>query len=328
MISIVIPSSRIEQEVAPFVPKWVAYANKLRTEKGPELETEFGRLLVDCIPPNTTHHLEPILNSLERQTFRDFEVIVVRGPWWRYPDPPKYSFSLKVVDEKESIWHELPGGPYYTVANSLNTGVLYARGNLVFIVEDTMLLPERTLERAAAVFKENDRYFICSHDRYDRIVNGRLIKTRISRVDEPTHIEWRPYGIVELEAIMELNGFDETYDGAFKYVTVDFGWRLSQHSQYGRKPYQYPDVVLHHLGHGNPHQSRVNVRQNSIILDILKRVRIGLAANTARPTAYENDEYRRRHSEEFPHISLHEYAFAYEKVPTFELRKMAITYSP
>jgi len=324
MISVVIPSSRVEKEVAPYVSRWVACANKLR-ERG-ELETEFERLLVDCVPPDTTHHLEPILNSLERQTYRDFEVIIVRGPWWWYPEPPRrYSFPLKVVDEKSSIWHKLGNGPYYTEANTRNTGVLYAKGNLIFTLDDTIILPEYILQRCQEYWNEG-KYLVCSYDRFDSIEDDRMVMTYRLRIsDEPVHCQWRAISIVETEAVMELNGWDETLDGAFGWVCVDFGWRMRHHPEYGKKPYLDPDVRTYHLTHANIRKppTRTNVRDNFILFQILQRTRIGLAANTARPTAVENAEYARRHREEHPDIPLHEHAFAYEKVPTFELRKMA-----
>jgi len=325
MISVVIPSSRIEKEVAPYVPKWVAYADRLRREGGPELETEFGRLLVECVLPDTTNYLEPILNSLEKQTYRDFEVIIVRGPWWWYPAPPRtYSFPLKLVDEKESIWHKLDGGPYYTEANANNTGVLYAKGDLIFLVDDTMILPEHILARAQEYWNEG-KYLVCSYDRFDRIEDDRMVMTYRLRIsDAPVHCQWRAIGIVETEAVMELNGWDETLDGAFGWVNTEFGWRLRHHPEYGRKPYLDPDVRTYHLTHADIRHppTRTNVRDNLILFDILKRVRIGLAANTARPTATENAEYARRHGEEHPDVPLHEYAFAYEKVPTFDLKTL------
>ena len=74
------------------------------------------------------HFLEPTLISLERQKFKDFELILSH----RYPEDAEriikeFDFPIKLVKEKHSIWHDLCE-QYHTVANTKNTEFINSSG--------------------------------------------------------------------------------------------------------------------------------------------------------------------------------------------------------
>jgi len=85
--------------------------------------------------PNT-HIFEPTLKSLEQQTFRDFELIIIDALYEHRKDYFKdktFSFPIKHLKPKPSIWNQIGA---WQVCNQLNTGIIHSEGELIVRIDD------------------------------------------------------------------------------------------------------------------------------------------------------------------------------------------------
>lgn len=212
------------------------------------------------------HIFQPTLESLENQTFKDFELIIVdalypkRKPWVR-----KWSFPIKYVPAhpKHRFW--LDKG-LWNVAGMLNTGLLYCEGELVVRLDDCCEIPdENYLKRIWANYQSG--YFpLAMHVRYhagrparvnkEYLRNGYEAKCTIREVSDRAELlknlygeggivrdtrwptvekygqmiappEWfYGYSSFSLGAALKINGFNELFDGLKGQEDQDFGIRL------------------------------------------------------------------------------------------------------
>ncbi len=100
------------------------------------------RVSVVIVNYNGWHHLEECLTSLQHQTFRDFEVIVVdNGSSDGSPEWVRRSFpEVRLVENREN--RGFCGGN--------NDGIAVARGELLFLLNNDTVLEERCLEELTA----------------------------------------------------------------------------------------------------------------------------------------------------------------------------------
>jgi glycosyltransferase involved in cell wall biosynthesis len=83
-----------------------------------------------------THIFEPTLASLESQTFKDFELVIVDALWdfrKEYFNDKKFSFPIKHLKPKSSIWSQIGA---WQVCNQLNTGIIHSQGKLIVRIDD------------------------------------------------------------------------------------------------------------------------------------------------------------------------------------------------
>lgn len=207
-----------------------------------------------------SHILNPTIECLRWQNFDDFEVLLCH----KYPDDVKQivdwhnvmeknlGFNIKLIKEKPSIWHEL--GAYPTVNNNRNTGLIHAKGELIFFLDDMTIFENDLLQRVWDKYKDG-YYVTCRGMRRIRedssyeppaesergyyYTNGVYSSRNFKYVDdcmEITNTATWTYGCsVSLKECLEINGFDEIYDGNFGGTDQDFGRRLNMISKYKRK---------------------------------------------------------------------------------------------
>jgi len=213
---------------------------------------------------NAKHILEPTLNCLESQTFKDFELIISH----RYPEDAEElvreyqkecNFPIKLVKEKPSIWHKL-GPQYQTVANNKNTGVINADGELIWHIDDLIIFNKYILEEIWNLWKEGKymtgRSFRCikyDKDKYNYEKEQKLGPRKVEFIKDgwrgehkpltftdeihpviPMNMFWTCSATVSMEEMLEINGYDELYDGALAGIDMDAGNRLAMISKYKR----------------------------------------------------------------------------------------------
>jgi glycosyltransferase involved in cell wall biosynthesis len=212
------------------------------------------------------HVLQPTLRSLEKQSFRDFELIIVDA---LYPakrewiEKRKWSFPIKYVPPHPNHRFWLDKG-FWGVSEMLNTGILYAEGELIVRLDDCSEIPDvNYLQKFWNAYQ--DGYFaLAMHTRYrggkqayyneeyrregydiareppsrkDILLNffkeGDPVRdTRWPTVEKQGRMvappEWF-YGFssFSLEAALKVNGFNELFDGVKGQEDQDFGIRLS-----------------------------------------------------------------------------------------------------
>lgn len=208
---------------------------------------------------NPLHLWEPTLQTLAKQTEKDFEYIVVDLFYDERPDYFKehnYGLKIKHVPGYPNIWHEKG---VVQICHQFNTGIIHADGELLlFLADSNMLHPDllknlwdhyslegwfvslgfgadvsfgekffQDISRSEAVPTEWYRFLgfegkLCMDHRYNK-----LFEQHPGRYSSPISGEWY-YGIstCNMQAALKLNGFDEAFDGDGSENDIDFGFRL------------------------------------------------------------------------------------------------------
>jgi len=280
--------------------------------------------------------IEPTLRSLTEQEYDDFEVVLVyRGishKTLELANSYRHYLNLKIVPEKHSIWHEL-GDEYCTISNAINTGIIYADGELLISTDDCSIFPPKLVGEMANLYFKKMKYSIPPYIKYSlynpaksNLVqevkisankldgytkmkdkweihewddNAGLLKETTLYNKKPGDIFYPTYGYcfsVSLEEALYINGFDETYDGAMHGEDGDFGERLSVVSPYKRV---VTENKIYFFGH-----KYSNVKNYKLVRDNRKfKEFIGqrpyppdkIVANIWRPTQEQLNAYREWH---------------------------------
>lgn len=210
------------------------------------------------------HLLQPSLDSLEKQTFKDFEFIVSDAMFEKRPDTfnghpfnrEDYNFPIKHIPVKPySVW--LQQGLWAGQAG-LNQGIIHSDGELLVFLADCCEFKEDTLElywkwfqkgyfaMALTIYHKNGKPFFYD-EKYKDLVIGtstleeikkvggfdKLVKDSRWKYMENTDViapcpwNWHyGYNSCSLEVALKINGFDENFDGDKALGDVDFGSRL------------------------------------------------------------------------------------------------------
>jgi len=276
---------------------------------------------------------------LAAQTFKDFELVlvhrkpeVIRNTVAEYTD----SLSIKLVSEKHSIWHDL-GEEYCTINNAINTGIIWADGELLISADDCSLWPQNLIEEFWQLWNKQKIYGVPKAIKFTPTNEGKPTDRWLKRdfiqgiLREETLYDYPPgsiwmttYGYcfsVSLTEALLINGFDESLDGAMHGDDGDFGERLSCISPHKRIVMKTP---IYFFGH-----SYKNVRDYRLIRDNRKfKEFIGqrpyppqrIIANVWRPTKEMCERYKEWHLRQYGSIDEN-----FDKccnVPMFSLRAL------
>jgi hypothetical protein len=200
------------------------------------------------------HCLEPVLRTLETQTFRYFELVVVDA---LYDQRPRFFegrgtyFPIKHVPAGPNVWHSRgrPG-----LCAQLNRGLAWCDGSLAWIGAENNLYPPHFLQAAWDVFVQGKVpvawYAVLGHREtppdwkyppvrfdmlgYTEAMIGDVDHRAQRFVEDPHtviqfchHQNYFAYASVPLEVAYALNGFDESLDGDLCALDVDMGSRIS-----------------------------------------------------------------------------------------------------
>jgi len=282
-ISVITPTSRTE-DFTNF-PKFQKIASEIRRGGNPRLANDddprFKPLLVRCVKDDQRTFLQATAESLELQTFPkdDFEWVIV-DVWAeqrRKYTEGCYSFTIKHVKEKPSIWHGLkePEGwesetkpAFPTVCNARNTGIIVADGELLVYADDTVIFTPSFLgiawywyQRGFALkgyrhkFREDlsiDREF------EDFWLRGGIRRHALSQI-------WGHILAVPLEWELEVNGWEEFLDGAVGAEDIEHGFRLER--SYGNRCILDSRALVYELGGFHIHTGRPHVGSNGLLLE-------------------------------------------------------------
>jgi len=345
-MSIIISTCRLEEEAN--LPVWKKVVRGEEVGGRSLVRGSFRWLLEQCVSQDMESFLEPTLRSLELQSFRDFEVIIV--DWHvdkRRHITERYQGKLRIkhVRDKPSPWHEIkpPRGweakaepSFPDVSGARNTGVILAEGELLLFMDDNIILEPETLKACWEWFERGCGVKLIRH-RWD--YDGRL---RLNREFDAAQFNrlwsqgWQPYSYrgawshgftVGLEDMLRVNGFEEVLiSGTVGAEDIDLGARL--HNLLERPSGEYKMVldkraVAWELGHIHVHEWRPCVRLNVLLLDIVRDWERDVLANTRKPTREELEEYKRRMLERGER--LHPYWDLFPKDP-FSLRELRERY--
>lgn len=165
--------------------------------------------------------LEIVKQSLDKQTFKDFEWIVVSP------------FEYKDCD----VWLEDPpkeDGDFWTLCKAWNKAYANAKGELIVNVQDLIFIPEDTLERFWWHYKANPKHLVTAvGDHYDSELKKVVWTDPRKRKDQGTYYEISPSDMemsvnsIPKQAVIDCGGIDEEYDKGPGVQEKEMAIRLS-----------------------------------------------------------------------------------------------------
>lgn len=186
-----------------------------------------------------THHpdwdqFDVLARWLERQTFRDFELVVVTP----FPDDARATLSgrverLTIVPPRNTPWRR---ERMFAVASARNTGLVHARGDWILTLDDACEFEPDFLGRVAG-WADHGCGVSVMYRKNGEIIDGRWsMFEQAARGGESVIIRGQdhpvPYGYIAfpLAAAIAINGYDELrFDGARGLEDMNFARRLMVH---------------------------------------------------------------------------------------------------
>jgi hypothetical protein len=168
--------------------------------------------------------LQKVIDDLEAQTFKDFELVIVDGLYATRAASPvtgTTSFPVVWIPPRQSYWVQ---HRKVAICAYRNTGIAAASGDLVVNLDDCCELPPHYLEMFAAAWEEGYCLATCWPDSGDSRRRG-LVKLL---PDGTTLPRIYGFGSYPREVALRLNGYDEAYDGSQGLEDVDWSSRLAR----------------------------------------------------------------------------------------------------
>jgi len=203
----------------------------------------------------TWHVLGKAIEDLNAQTFKDFELVVVDGAKKSRDSEAvlgQASFAVHHLAPKENLWtrHKKT-----CISNYRNTGLVAAHGELVVNIDDCAFLPPVYLE---LFWKAWSEYKICltatwPHNGDQRIPRNNILNPNVCYVEKMPCLRGQVFGFgsYPLDMALELNGYDEAYDGGMYLEDIDWGCRL--HDNRLKMHFAYiPGFRLHNQSRHDP----------------------------------------------------------------------------
>lgn len=238
------------------------------------------KLTVGLITKRSEPHIDWSLQSLNQQTFSDFEYIIVDGYYHR-PGRKEYvvglieelgvGFPVLHIPDKASRWK----GQRPCIANARNTVLLFANGQYIVHADDCCKMRNNWLERhymwLSKGYLSAGSWIGCQStgpngECFEGIYGPEQRLKSMSGHGEVNN-QWLyggNFGYI-VEAALSVNGFDEWYDGEIGLEDMDFGERLARK---GYKTMFDPGcLVEYHMG---------THRYDKMIAPINRRLRSGV----------------------------------------------------
>ena len=197
------------------------------------------------------HCFEPFLRTLAKQTFKDFELVLVDALWETRPDwfsTRPQPFPVKHVPSKPNYWQERGR---VGIAAQINRGFIWADGKYVWMGAENNLYPPHHLKLISDIFRSG-KVPVAWYGMADRFDRSKALGAcppvsfdlegftrddlgemdhRASRLLGSTTFSCPPewyygYSGLPLETALAVNGFDELMDGIKSLHDCDMGNRV------------------------------------------------------------------------------------------------------
>jgi len=189
----------------------------------------------------TIHNFHFLVESLRAQNFpaSDFELVLPDSQWKRrkdyfseHPQP----FAVKHIPKKASLWHQRR---FCDISNGYNTGIVHADGELLLLLSSGCEFRPDALRRCWE-WREKG---LAAAFMYDCVCANAVLRIDCRRTSLFWHdgLEVFPAGCngkfyagfyghqcAPLSDCLEVNGFDELWDGTKGANDTEFGVRLSK----------------------------------------------------------------------------------------------------
>jgi glycosyltransferase involved in cell wall biosynthesis len=165
-----------------------------------------------------------VLYDLSVQTFKDFELIVVDGCFDTrdraiYDQP--WPFDLIVTPPRLDDYPWMRGAPAISMAR--NTGLELAHGQLIVNLDDACVLPPDYLDWFWEAWTGWDTCLVAAAP------NDPRVPGRVTDRDGAPFPPVYGFNSFPLQAAIEINGYDISYDGGQGLEDADFSMRLHKH---------------------------------------------------------------------------------------------------
>jgi hypothetical protein len=337
MISVILPTYRFNTKERIKILK--DYREHILTIEDPPTD-EFIDIVDDRVG-DINHFLDITLRSLERQSNKnELEILLCH----KYPEDVKdlvkdYDMNIKVLKEKPSIWHKL--GDYPTVNNIRNTGIIKSSGDLLWFLDDYTFFNSDVTNDISNKWKNGETITSRSMRRIRYQYDGETEHKTPNRSHFlfgnmssgfnftlyefgeiiPQQCTWTYSCTVSKEDCLEINGFDEIYDGSFGGTDEDFGLRLQKNgSSYDRV---LANNIIYEFGHDSKRKKgRESVRIDRMFRKINRQlpIPIHIRANNWKPTKSNNNRYKKWHLNKYGEIDDNWDNFM--NVPLYDIEKL------
>ena len=138
--------------------------------------------LVSVVVPtrNEEHALEKLLKSLKKQTYKNYELIVVDGGSTDDTAGVAKKYGAKVIKEY---------GKYKSPANARNIGVEKAKGDIIIVFDCDYEVDEKFLERGVKTFSSEETVgVICAHRLAEDTLVEKILASKIEAHPEIVHV--------------------------------------------------------------------------------------------------------------------------------------------
>jgi hypothetical protein len=287
---------------------------------------EFINLCNEIVLP-VEHFLEITLLALRKQIFKEFELIIVH----KYPEDAldivkKYpDIKVKLIKEKDSVWHKYKRP---THSGSINTGFIYADGELLIRLDDFEFFNEFYLQEMWNTWKQKKSYITSKvvrrikydKDKYDEPRNIEYIGNKIKvinngwyGVEKPIstnkeiskHMTWGHSSSVSLRDILKINGHDEVFDGNIDGNDMELGYRLYYSSRHKR---YVSDNWVYELDCSTSNKGKTKFRDDIYLRNIVNPISEynfprHIVANKYKPKESELKEYETYHKKMYGELN-------------------------
>lgn len=175
-------------------------------------------------PHEDWHTLGKVIDDLAKQTFRDFELIIVDGLYEHRKDDLAWQsripswMTVKHVPPRQSVWVK---NKRVAISAYRNGGLIHAVGDLVVNLDDCCELPPKYLE----VFVALARRGFCGSPVWRESGDTRALGP-VTVPPPGSGSSVFGFSTYPLAKAIELNGYDEAYDGGQALEDSDWSARM------------------------------------------------------------------------------------------------------
>jgi glycosyltransferase involved in cell wall biosynthesis len=237
--------------------------------------------------------LAMIAENCIRQTFTDFELIVVDLVWrrrkrWLEDNFGELPFPVLHIPDKESVFRDLM---LTRICTARNTGLMYARGQCVVFTDDCQEWTTNALERlhdwgkknhgaTLRLFRDKGRGPYEDDSRWEAHELTGTTRTKVVGADGIGYMGGT-MSMAPVDKMVECNGWDEMFDGSRQLEDADMARRLGAAGlKMALEPHAHVTEFSHDPCSGHIHRFGVSAKCNgSYIYPIWKAQPDRIVAN-------------------------------------------------
>jgi hypothetical protein len=190
-----------------------------------------------------THHrdwhvLDKIAENCQKQTFKDFELVLVdllyhQRSGYFSDAASKYNFKITHIPDKKSVFQELK---LPRISSSKNTGIIFSIGKHLIFSDDGQEWPEHALENLSQIANKGmgaSCKYLIDEGNGPVECDSRWVAYGIAGTQKSKRVRAGSMGffggtlsMVSLKMMLSCNGWDEMFDGSRQLEDGEMAHRL------------------------------------------------------------------------------------------------------